>query len=87
MNLAILYHPESEYARPTEELVEELKAHTDRKVEFIDVDTKEGVEKAVNYGAMDYPAFVVLTDDGQVYNMWQGSTLPSIGDIVSYLNV
>jgi hypothetical protein len=87
MNLAILYHPDNEYARPTEELVEELKSHTDRKIEFIDVDSREGVEQASNYGAVDYPAFVVLTEDGQVYNMWQGPMLPSIEEITSYLNI
>ena len=87
MNLAILYHPDNEYSRPTEELVEELKTHTDRNIEFIDVDSREGIEKASNYGVVDYPAFVVLTEDGQVYNMWQGSTLPSTEEIASYLNL
>ena len=48
MNLAILYHPDNEYSRPTEELVEELKTHTDRNIEFIDVDSREGIEKASN---------------------------------------
>lgn len=87
MYLAILYHPDNEYARATEELAEELKNQTDRKIEFFDVDTKEGVERATNYGVVDYPAFVVLTDDGQVYYMWQGSALPSIALITSYLNI
>ena len=87
MYLAILYHPNNEYARATEELVGELKTQTDRKVIFIDVDTKEGATKASDYGIVDYPAFIVLTDDGQPYYLWQRSTLPSIAEIASYLNI
>jgi thiol-disulfide isomerase/thioredoxin len=87
MHLAILYHPNNEYSRATEELVEELKTQTDKKIEFIDVDTKEGMEKVDHYGIVDYPAFIVLTDDGQPYFMWQGSSMPSIAEISSYLNI
>ena len=87
MYLAVLYHPNDEYARATEELVEELKTQTDRKIVFFDVDTKEGITKVNNYGIVDYPAFVVLTDDEQPYYMWQGSPLPSIAEVASYLNI
>ena len=87
MKLAILYHPNDEFARSTEELAEEIKLHTDRKLEFIDVDSKEGIEKAINYGVDRYPAFVAITDDGQVYNMWQGTPLPSTEEVISYLNI
>jgi thiol-disulfide isomerase/thioredoxin len=87
MYLAILYHPNNEYSRVTEELVEELKDQTDKKIVFIDVDSKEGMEKVSNYGVVDYPALIVLTDDGQPYYMWQGSSLPSTGEVASYLNI
>jgi hypothetical protein len=87
MNLAILYHPDNEYSRSTEEFVNELKSHTDRNVEFIDADSSEGIQKSSNYGIVDYPAFIVLMDDGQVYNMWQGPKLPSTEEVISYLNI
>ena len=87
MNLAILYHPDNEFARATEEFAEEIKLHTDRKIEFIDVDSRDGVGKAINYGAVDYPAIIVLTEDGQVYNMWQGATLPAVEEVTCYLNI
>ncbi|HUY53093.1 MAG TPA: hypothetical protein VMV24_00760 [Candidatus Dormibacteraeota bacterium] len=87
MYLAILYHPNNEYARAAEELVEDMRTQTDKKTVFIDVDTKDGSVKASNYGVIDYPAFIVLTDDGQPYYMWQGPILPSIAEIVSYLNI
>ncbi len=87
MYLAILYHPNNEFARATEELVEDMKAQTDKQVVFIDVDTKDGSVKANNYGVIDYPAFIVLTDDGQPYYMWQGPVLPAISEVVSYLNI
>ncbi len=87
MYLAILYHPNNEYSRATEELAHELKFQTDKKIEFIDVDTKDGVEKVANYGIVDYPAFVVLTDDGQPYFMWEGPSLPSTTEVASYLNI
>jgi thiol-disulfide isomerase/thioredoxin len=87
MYLSILYHPNNELTRSTEELAHELKFHTDKKIEFIDVDTKEGMNKVSDYGVVDYPALIVLTDDGQPYYMWQGPQLPSVSEVISYLNV
>lgn len=87
MYVLILYHPNDELSRATEEFAQELKLHTDKRIEFIDVDSIEGMNKVSNYGVVDYPALMVLTDDERPYNTWQGQQLPSVDEVVSYLNI
>ncbi|HUC95454.1 MAG TPA: hypothetical protein VMR76_00655 [Candidatus Saccharimonadia bacterium] len=87
MQVCVLYHQDGEYSRLTEEFVAELANHTDKKISLLNVDGQEGRRKAELYDIVDYPATLVIADDGSLHNYWQGSTLPTISDVVSWLNV
>ena len=50
------------------------------KVESYDPNSRRGSELAQVYGAMDYPAMVLISEEGTVLGFWQGS-LPGASEI------
>ena len=87
MKLYILYHPNDEFARITEEFKADCIKHTDKTVEMLDVDSQDGSALVQLYDAVSYPAILVVRDDGQLYKGWQGSSLPTVNEVISNLNV
>jgi hypothetical protein len=86
MKLSILYHLESESARQVDEMVTDLKRRdSNYKIEKISLETLEGAQMAELYGIVEYPALLVIKDDGELYKGWEGTSLPLIDDIVYHL--
>jgi hypothetical protein len=85
MKLVILYRPNSEHGRMIEEFVHEYQSRnqTDH-LELLNIDTKDGYATATLYDVVDYPAILVLQNDGSVQKMWQGNKLPLIEEVASY---
>jgi hypothetical protein len=85
MKVLLVYRPNSEYATHVEEFVREFE-HRDssRHVELIDVDSKEGINIVSLYDIVQYPALLVLTDDGKMVQMWTGTELPLMDELASY---
>lgn len=52
-------------------------------IEEIDPETTEGENLVETYDLLEYPAIMVLAEDGSVVQMWKGMPLPS-PDMVSY---
>ena len=52
-------------------------------IEEINPETTEGENLVTVYDLLEYPAIMVLADDGSVVQMWKGMPLPS-PDEVSY---
>jgi hypothetical protein len=87
MNLLILYRPNSEHGRLIEEFIHEFKSrhYTDR-MEVVDIDTREGIATATLYDVVQYPAILVMQNDGSIQKMWQGPELPLMDEVASYTN-
>lgn len=85
MKAVILYRPDSEDARAVEEFVREFTRRTNRDIELIDIDTVEGTNMAELYDIMQYPAVVVIKDDGALVKHWVGVPLPLVNDVDGYL--
>ena len=85
MKALALYHQDSETARPLEEFARALESRTGMKLELISLETPAGDDKSQVYGVVDYPAIIVTTDEGAMQKLWQGSQLPLIDEVVSYL--
>lgn len=85
MKVIILYRPNSEYARSVEEFVQEFKVRTGKDIQIIDVDSKEGAEKAKLYDTVQQPAVLVISDDGQLIKSWIGENLPLINEVSGYI--
>ncbi len=85
MRVIILYHPKSEHARRVEEFAHDfLHRHDERTLTLESLETTEGSEKARLYGAVQYPAVLALSDDGQLLKMWEGDQLPLINEVAYY---
>lgn len=85
MKIIALYHPESDHARIVDEFVRSLKSRLGVEVELMSLETVEGANKAQAYSIVDYPALIVTTDDGVIQKIWEGSQMPLIDEVTSYL--
>ena len=87
MKIIILYRPNSEHARTTEEFVASLKQKTTPvRIEAVNIDTREGWAVASLYDILQYPAVMVVREDGQLQKYWEGNDLPRIDEVQGYLN-
>lgn len=59
------------------------KVHN-KKVESINVDTREGVALASLYDVMQYPAIVATTEAGSILQIWSGEQLPLMNELAAY---
>lgn len=86
MKVVVLYRPNSEHSRLTEEFIHEYRTHHEHaSVEVLSVDTREGDAVATLYDVMSYPAILILQDNGSVQKFWQGPSLPRTEDVASYM--
>lgn len=85
MKVLILYRPNSEHGRLTEEFIREYqRRHQGGRLEVLNIDTREGSATATLYDVMQYPAILVLQTDGYVQKIWQGESLPLMDEVASY---
>jgi len=84
MKVVVLYRSKSEHGTPVEEYIREFERRTSRKLETVEIDTKEGWSLAELYGITRYPAIIATSDDGKLQNMWQGEPLPLINEVMGY---
>ena len=88
MKLLILYRPNSEHGRTIEEFVRDYQRwHESDHLELLSIDTRDGSAMATLYDVMQYPAILILRNDGNVQKVWQGETLPLMDEIASYATV
>lgn len=88
MKVLVLYRPNSEYARDVETFIRDFQFQheTDAdKFEVVDVDTRDGVAMASLYDVMEYPAILVVSDDGQLTKSWTGANLPLMDEVAGYI--
>jgi len=86
VKLLVLYRPESEHATAVESFVRDYQGRYDsgRKLELVSLNTRDGAATASLYDVMDYPAILVLANDGSVLNIWQGVPLPLMDEVAGY---
>jgi hypothetical protein len=88
MKVLVIYRPNSEHGRTTEEFVNDYKVrHQNTQVEVMNIDTREGSATATLYDVLQYPAILVLQTNGYVQKIWQGPELPRLDDVASYAQV
>jgi hypothetical protein len=85
MKLKVILRPNSEHASFVYGFVRDLQMRTGKSVELVNIDSKDGYVFANLYDVVQYPCILVVSDSGEMQQMWQGSTLPLIDEVVSYL--
>ena len=85
MKVLILYRPNSEHARITEEFIHNYRErHEPAQLQTMDIDSREGSTQAKLYDIVQYPAIVASMDDGTPLKVWQGATLPLMDEVAAY---
>lgn len=85
MKVIILYRPNSEHGRIVEEYVHEFQIrHRNQRLEILNIDTRDGSATASLYDILQYPAIMVLREDGYLQRCWVGESLPLMDEVASY---
>lgn len=86
MRTAVFYKNNADTTRQALMFHEELSRRCpDRKIQLIDVDTRDGASEAALYDVMRLPSVAVIADDGRVLNVWHGGPLPLQDEVMSYM--
>lgn len=88
MKVLVLYRPDSEHGRNIETFIRDFKYQHESHADLLDVqnvDTREGVATGSLYDVVQYPAVLVLGDDGQLVKSWQGADLPLMEEVAGYV--
>lgn len=84
MRVVILYRKDSDkYPLVRTFLGDFERQYSDRKIEEIDPDGREGARLVETYKLMETPTVMVLTDTGNVVKQWSGN-LPSISEVAYF---
>ncbi|MCL4357569.1 hypothetical protein M1512_01580 [Patescibacteria group bacterium] len=86
MKVIVLYRPHSEHRAMVDEFIRQYqRLYPESKLDVIDVDSRDGATIAQTYAIVSYPAVMVMRDDGNVVESWQGDTeLPKVEDVRYY---
>lgn len=85
MKVLILYRPESEHARQVEEFIHDFqRRQATQRLELLNVDSREGIATASLYDIMQYPAILVVQNDGMIQKVWEGEALPLMDEVAAY---
>lgn len=81
----MLYRPNSDHSRVIEEFARDFShQHDSKKLDLVDINTRDGASTASLYDVMQYPAILALTDDGQLVKEWEGINLPLMNELAYY---
>ena len=67
-----------------EDFIHDFQSRHSDHLEIVDIDSREGAATASLYDVMQYPAIMVLQNDGAVQQVWQGTQLPMLDEVYSY---
>ncbi|HVC36642.1 MAG TPA: hypothetical protein VNE40_04360 [Candidatus Dormibacteraeota bacterium] len=85
MKISIIYRPSSDHGKDIESFIQDFRRrHDSSRVEVLNIDSREGSAMASLYDVMNYPAILVLQDDGTPIKVWEGEVLPLMDEIAYY---
>jgi len=88
MKVLVLYRPNSEHGRVIESFIRDFRYQHEVNADILDVqnvDSRDGVATASLYDVVQYPAILVLADDGQLVKLWEGDSLPLMDEVAGYV--
>ncbi|HSE29902.1 MAG TPA: hypothetical protein VLA77_04935 [Candidatus Saccharimonadales bacterium] len=85
MKTLVLYRPNSEHATAVESFLRDFKSQTGHDLPILDVDSREGADLCRLYEIMEYPAIIVMDDQGRLQNSWRGGHFPLISELSYYV--
>jgi len=84
----VIYRPSSEHGRMVDSFIREFQSRYPQvRIETLNIDSRDGIATATLYDIVQYPAIMVLQDNGFAQNIWQGEQLPLMDEIFAYAHV
>lgn len=83
MRIVCIYRDNEDYSRSVNEWLENFRRQTGRELETMNPD--ENISFCEAYDVVEYPTFLALDNEGGVRNMWRGSSLPLIDEVLNYV--
>lgn len=86
MKMLVIYRPKSEEASSVEMFIRDFqRAHEEigRRIEIINVDSRDGAADLSLYDIMSHPAIMILTDDGRLAASWVGKQMPLMDEVAA----
>ena len=84
MRVIVLTKEDRDYSRLVDTFVTDFYRQTGHELEVLDPDTGEGESLCRTYDVVSYPTILAIGQDGQMQNMWEGETLPTINEVSYY---
>ena len=85
MRIVVIYREYSDHAREVVEWIDQFERRSGRTVEQMDPDSPDGETFRTAREIMQYPTITVTDDDGKPYNIWSGSPLPVIDEVMGFV--
>lgn len=86
MRVVVVTKRERDYSRSVDMFLEDFARQTGRVLEVLDPDSGEGEQFCRAYDIVEYPSVIALSNDGQVQNLWAGTSLPTISEVSYYVS-
>ncbi len=86
MKTLLLYRPNSEHERQALDYIRDFAAQTGKRLQTLDPDTPEGVDACRLYDILQFPAILVVDNQGNMQNMWRGDHMPTFSELSYYVD-
>lgn len=84
MRTVVIYKDQTDYARSVDEYLRDYERQTGHKLETMNPDTREGAMFCRTYDIVEYPSIIALDDNGELQNIWRGTSFPTINELSYY---
>ena len=85
MRVVVVYKQFSDYAREVDEWISEFEHRSGFEIEKLDPEMPDGELFCTARDILEYPTISVVGDDGKTYEMWHGTPLPVIDEVIGYI--
>lgn len=86
MRVVVVTKENMDYSRSVDMFLDDFARRTGKTLEVLDPMSKDGESFCRAYDIVEYPTIVALGDDGQMQNMWRGTSLPTINEVSYYVS-
>lgn len=82
MRLVVVSREQRDYSREVREWLRAFERRSPEVVpELVDPDSRDGVGFTGAYDLLEFPAVLVLRDDGGVVASWRGTPMPPVDEV------
>lgn len=84
MKTVVVFRAQRDYSREVYDWLREYNRRSATPAEEVDPDTRNGIGFTGAYDILEFPAVLVMTDDGKVSQVWRGTPMPPPDEVRGY---